>query len=89
MEDEEEKTVNSIGFNASTFTDLWKSEAPRLQGGASRQCNIILYCAPLPRLQGGACGARSGQIFFYTDSKFCQWSITHLHWKRTKREQMN
>ncbi len=25
-------------------------EAPRRQGGAFRQCNIILYCAPLPRL---------------------------------------
>jgi hypothetical protein len=22
---------------------------------------VHLYCAPLPRLQGGACGARSGQ----------------------------
>ena len=27
-----------------------KSEAARSQGGASRRCNIILYCAPLPRV---------------------------------------
>ena len=39
----------------------WRSEAPRPQAEASRQCNVFLYCAPLPRLQGRACGARSGQ----------------------------
>ena len=26
MEDEEEKTIKNIGFNASTFTDPWKSQ---------------------------------------------------------------
>ena len=52
-----------IGMDAG-----YLSEAPRPQGGASRKGSFI-YIVPLlpagrqgPRLQGGACGARSGQF---------------------------
>ncbi len=47
------------------------NEAPRPQGGASRQCNIISYCAPSCRQAGtppipqGRDGARSGQLHLF------------------------
>ena len=41
---------------------------PALKGGASREGNFLLYCAPSclpvgrdPALKGGACGALAGQ----------------------------
>src|SRR4030042_3001571 len=70
------QTLNRNGARFSSFT-FWNyfflktvslfSEAPRPQGGASRQ-GIIVHIVPLypaypptAGRQGGACGARSGQ----------------------------
>ncbi len=47
-------------------------EAPRPKAGASGQCNIFLYCASRPRLQGGLAGH-----FPVTDLEMLP--ITRLH----------